>query len=45
MRKLAQPNSAWDGKIYILLDELQGQMESKDFYVVANLTDAVMVIG
>ena len=45
LRKLAQPHSSKYGKRYILLDELEGQIEKEEFYVVVNLIDEVMVIG
>ena len=32
-------------EIYILLDELEGQMSRKHFYLLVNFTDEVMGIG
>ena len=40
-----QPNSVEDTKGCILLDELEGQMARKQFYVLVNFIDEVMRIG
>ena len=44
LRKLAQPQSAEEANIYILLDELEGQIARKHLYVLANLKYEVMGI-
>ena len=45
LSKVTQTQRAEDEKIYILLDELEGQMARKHFYVLVNLTNGVMGIG